>query len=203
MTNFWLVSLASSPITEESSPYACYPVAAKALETLLERHLRRENLPAEPERRSRPSLLVGACEILAGERTIFKGEDLTYDMVLASAAIPPLYRAVEIGDRVYWDGLYATNPPIQELTDLPQKPEEIWIVQINPMQRSREPRTMREIADRRNELAGNLSLGQELFFIQKINDLLGKHPAIGDYYQEIKIRVNPNSGVPGAHWRAF
>ena len=194
MTNFWLVSLARSPITEEISPYAYYPVAAKALKTLLERHLHLEKLPAAPERRSHPSLLVGACDILAGQRTIFKGEDLTYDMVLASAAIPPLYRAVEIGGRVYWDGLYATNPPIRELTDLPQNPEEIWIVQINPMQRSREPRTMREIADRRNELAGNLSLGQELYFIQKINDLLGKHPAIGDHYKEIKIRVVELSG---------
>ena len=118
-------------------------------------------------------------------------------MVLASAAIPPLYRAVEIGDRVYW---MACMQPIADpgAHYLPQKPEEIWIAQINPMQRSREPRTMREIADRRNELAGNLSLGQELFFIQKINDPLGKHPAIGDYYQEINIGVNPNSGVPGA-----
>ena len=64
MTNFWLVSLASSPITEKISPYAYYPVAAKALKTLLERHLRLENLPAEPERRSRPSLLVDAGEYL-------------------------------------------------------------------------------------------------------------------------------------------
>ena len=45
MTNFWLVNLASSPITEEISPYAYYPVAAKALKTLLER---RSGDPAPP-----------------------------------------------------------------------------------------------------------------------------------------------------------
>jgi hypothetical protein len=41
------------------------------------------------------------------------------------------------------------------------------VIQINPRQRDTEPTTLAEIADRRNELSGNLSLYQELAFIEK------------------------------------
>jgi NTE family protein len=36
------------------------------------------------------------------------------------------------------------------------------VIQVNPKRWEGEPRTMVEIADRRNELSGNLSLHQEL-----------------------------------------
>ncbi|MBI4725527.1 MAG: patatin-like phospholipase family protein [Rhodomicrobium sp.] len=187
--NFWTVTLARMPVTQELSPYTYEPVAEPALRSLLQRHLGLENLPAGPGRRARPALLIGATEILTGERTVFHGTALTYDMLIASAAIPPLYRAVEIGRKLYWDGLFASNPPIRELTDLPERPAEIWVVQINPQHRPVEPRSVRDIDDRRNELAGNLSLGQELFFIHKINDLLAKHASLAERYQDIQVRV--------------
>ena len=46
------------------------------------------------------------------------------------------------------------------------------MIQINPSPRDTVPRTMLEIADRRNELAGNLSLYQELRFIEQIDQML-------------------------------
>jgi NTE family protein len=187
--NFWAVALARMPVTPEISPYAYEPLAAPALRALLERYLDLARLPADAERRARPSLLVGATEILSGERTVFHGETLTYDMLIASAAVPPLYRAVEIGAERYWDGLFASNPPVRELTDLADPPTEIWVVQINPQRRPGEPRSIRDIGDRRNELSGNLSLGQELFFIQKINDLIAKHASLAEHYRHIRIKV--------------
>ena len=77
-------------------------------------------------------MLIGATDILAGERVVFHGETLTYDDVIASAAVPPLFRAVNADGKLYWDGLFSTNPPVREFTDLPEKPEEVWVVQINP-----------------------------------------------------------------------
>jgi len=62
-------------------------------------------------------------------------------------------------------------------------------VQINPQRRDREPRSMREIVDRRNELAGNLSLGQELYFVDKINRLIDSHDALAARYKRIRVRV--------------
>jgi NTE family protein len=78
---------------------------------------------------------------------------------------------------------------VREFTALDERPDEIWVVQINPQRREREPRSMREIVDRRNELAGNLSLGQELFFVDKINQLIDQHDALARRYKRIRVRL--------------
>ena len=49
---------------------------------------------------------------------------------------------------------------------------------------------MVEIADRRNELAGNLSLHQELGFIEKIDQLLAEGRLAADgHYKQITVRL--------------
>ena len=137
-----------------------------------------------------PMLLIGAVDVLSGEFKAFNSrrDRITADMILASAAIPNLFRSVRIGDGTYWDGLFSQNPPVRELVDT--RPDELWVIQINPRRWDGEPRTMVEIADRRNELAGNLSLHQELGFIEKIDQLLeeGRLAADGKYRQ-ILVRV--------------
>ena len=73
---------------------------------------------------------------------------------------------------------------------LETRPDEVWVIQINPQQLDTEPTTLAEIADRRNELAGNLSLYQELAFIEKIDQLLETgqlNP--GHTYKQIVVRV--------------
>jgi NTE family protein len=108
--------------------------------------------------------------------------------VLASAAIPNLFRAVQLEDGTYWDGLFSQNPPVRELLDA--GPDELWVIQINPRQRDTEPVTLAEIADRRNELSGNLSLYQELAFIEKIDQLLETGLlAAGGKYKQVVVRV--------------
>jgi NTE family protein len=110
-------------------------------------------------------------------------------VILASAAIPNLFCSVRPGDGgTYWDGLVSQNPPVRELTD--EGPDEIWVVQINPKELETEPRTVVEIADRRNELSGNLSLYQELHSIEKIDQLLEEGLLSRDgKYKQIVVRV--------------
>ncbi|HET7518306.1 MAG TPA: nuclear transport factor 2 family protein, partial [Actinomycetes bacterium] len=115
-------------------------------------------------------------------------DPITADTILASAAIPNLFRSVRVGDGTYWDGLFSQNPPVRELVDT--RPDELWVIQINPRRWDGEPRTMVEIADRRNELAGNLSLHQELGFIEKIDQLLAEGRLAADgRYKQITVRV--------------
>ena len=104
------------------------------------------------------------------------------------SGIPNLFRAVKLEDGMYWDGLFSQNPPVRELLDA--GPDELWVIQINPRQRDTEPTTLAEIADRRNELSGNLSLYQELAFIEKIDQLLetGLLDA-GGKYKQVVVRV--------------
>jgi NTE family protein len=189
VANFWGVWLARLPITFEVSPYLYEPAAEPKLRALLRLHLDLEDFTSDPSRRSDPKLLIGATDVLNGDRVIFEGETLAYDDLIASAAVPPLFRAVSDDGRLYWDGLFASNPPVREFTDLDDPPDEIWVVQINPQRRGAEPRSMREIVDRRNELAGNLSLGQELNFVDKINHLLERHEILSAKYKRIKVRV--------------
>jgi NTE family protein len=189
MLNFWGVWLARLPVTAELSPYLYTPAAEPRLRELLRRHVDLESLPADARRRTEPRLLIGATDIVSGVGVVFGGEALTYDDLIASAAIPPLFRAVRAHGTAYWDGLFSRNPPVREFTNLPERPDEIWVIQINPQRREHEPRTMPEIVDRRNELSGNLALGQELAFIVKVNELLAEHASLAARYQPIAIRV--------------
>jgi NTE family protein len=136
-------------------------------------------------------LLVGAVDVLSGEFRAFSSrrERITPETILASAAIPTLFRSVRAGDGgTYWDGLFSQNPPVRELTD--EGPDEIWVIQINPKELKTEPKTVIEIVDRRNELSGNLSLYQELRSIEKIDQLLEEGLlSPGGKYKQIVVRV--------------
>lgn len=139
---------------------------------------------------SSPALLIGAVDVLSGEFRTFNSrrDRISPDTILASAAIPTLFRSVPLDGRLYWDGLFSQNPPIKELTN--ERPDEIWVIQINPKELDREPRTITEIADRRNELAGNLSLHQEFRFIEKIDRMLEDGRLSDDgKYRQIVVRI--------------
>ena len=137
-----------------------------------------------------PLLLVGAVDVLSGEFRVFdsRRDRISAETILASAAIPTLFRSVHLDGGTYWDGLFSQNPPIRELVDV--HPDELWVIQINPKERAGEPKTVLDIADRRNELAGNLSLYQELHFIEKIDQMLDAGLlAAGGKYKSIMVRV--------------
>ncbi len=115
-----------------------------------------------------PLLHIGAVEVLSGHFELFTGEELCAECLLASAAIPEMFRAVTVPGRgVYWDGLFSQNPPIHDLYDL--RIDELWLIQINSSTCARVPTETHEILDRRNALSGNLSMEQELAFIDTLN----------------------------------
>jgi NTE family protein len=149
------------------------------LRALLTKHLDFEALPVLVDDGS-PVLLVGAGDVLEGSLKIFssaKGE-ISIDALLASAAIPNLFPAVWVDGHAYWDGIFASNPPVsgflkkQLVGEESRVPEEIWIIQVNRSQHDDVPESPSEISNRRNHLAGNLSLQQELQVIDMVNTLL-------------------------------
>jgi NTE family protein len=176
-TNDWVVGLSriessGFPIPRVS-PYQI-PGAESGKERIkaaLERRIDFDEIP-ELCRRNVPELVIGTVNINAGIFETFTNEDVTPQAVLASAAVPNLFEAVEIDGHYHWDGLFSQNPPIDDLmtVEAARKPDELWVIQINPQERKEEPTTVEEIADRRNELAGNISLNQELRVIERVND---------------------------------
>ena len=141
-------------------------------------------------KQSSPLLLVGAANVLSGEFKAFSSyrDEINADIILASAAIPTLFRAVHTDGGVYWDGLFSQNPPVRELPDAEPKPNEIWVIQINPERSEAEPRSMPDITDRRNELSGNLSLYQEIHFIQTVNKWIEAGSLSGIKHEVIDIK---------------
>jgi NTE family protein len=189
----WASSLQNFVTMPVVSPYYDNYFSVSALEEfkgMLQRRVDFAKVGLQPEN-SYPVLLVGAVDVLSGEFRVFNSrrDRITPETLLASAAIPTLFRSVRPGDGgTYWDGLFSQNPPIRELTD--EGPDEIWVVQINPKELETEPRTVLEIVDRRNELSGNLSLYQELRSIEKIDQLLEEGLlSPDDKYKQIVVRV--------------
>ncbi|VVB55532.1 Patatin-like phospholipase [uncultured archaeon] len=89
----------------------------------------------------------------------------------------------------YWDGLFSQNPPLRDFVDgVNVKPDEIWVIQINPEKIPKLPESVGAIRDRRNELAGNLSLYQELYFIEKVNEWIEKGLLKKGKYKRINVR---------------
>jgi NTE family protein len=184
----------------EISPYLLPNTGQDFLAELLDAHIPFARLQSLLTASS-PSLMIGAVEVLSGDFTVFhshpgKGEpSISVEALLASAAIPEMFRAVHIGKGIYWDGLFSQNPPIRGFLSGKEsrdaKPDEIWVIQINPDRRSGEPTTASDIDDRRNELAGNLSLKQELFFVAQINDWLRKKWLNAGHLKHVDVRFIP------------
>jgi NTE family protein len=173
------------------NPYFYPPWGQDRLRLLLEKYVDFAQLPTYITPSS-PTLLVGAVNVLSGELTIFRDGKIDAEAILASAAIPTLFRAVHTRGGVYWDGLFSHNPPIRDFVRsnavAEAKPDEIWIIQINPSVRTEEPMTIQDIQDRRNELAGNLSLNQEVYFIERINQLIATGVISDANYKHVTIR---------------
>ncbi|WP_435197388.1 patatin-like phospholipase family protein [Natronomonas sp. EA1] len=189
VANQWVVGLsrieASGLPVPQASPYVTpgSRLGKERIRRTLERHIDFDALPDLCEREI-PELVVGTVNINAGIFETFTNEDVTPDAVLASAAVPTLFEAVEIDGHYHWDGLFSQNPPIDDLmtVDSARKPDELWVIQINPQEREGEPTSLEEIADRRNELAGNISLNQELRVIQRVNEWIDAgHLPEGDF----------------------
>ncbi|MEM9660425.1 MAG: Patatin, partial [Planctomycetota bacterium] len=135
---------------------------------------------------------------------------LSFEGVAASGTLPEALPAQRIPDMpfptctpgktarrdaYYWDGLYSQNPPIRTLLDAEskdEKPDEVWIVRINPQELDREFTNPADIHDRINDLAGNLSLNAELDHVTSLNKWLRKHggeiPALAEF-KPIEVRT--------------
>jgi NTE family protein len=155
------------------SPYDFNPLNINPLRELIERFV-----DFEAVRNNKTiELFVSATNVETGRQRIFHRDELTVDMVLASACLPLLFRAVEINGVPYWDGGYVGNPALYPLF-APTRTEDLLLVQINPMVRHGTPKSKDEILGRINEITFNSSLMAELQGIEFIGRLIdqGKLP---------------------------
>lgn len=177
----------------EVAPNALSDHAQNRLRTLLHTHIPFPALAAAVGPAS-PQLLIGAAAVLSGEFQVFGKEPgfvPSAEHVLASTAVPELFRPVRIGRQYYWDGLLSQNPPVRDFLrgrTAAESPAEIWVIRINPLAREDVPQQLHDILDRRNEMAGNISLAQEVEFIRRVNDWLAEGRLPPEHYRHVDIR---------------
>ncbi len=106
-------------------------------------------------------LLLGTTRVSDGSLRIFGTNEVTEDVVLASACLPHLHHAVTIDGEPYWDGGYAANPPLIPLVTA-TKASDVLVVQIVPSNSSELPTTSSEIDKRLNQITFSSSLQKDL-----------------------------------------
>jgi NTE family protein len=148
------------------SPYELNPLNINPLKDLIARFV-----DFEAVRASDIALFVAATNVHTGRLRIFANDTLTADAVMASAALPFLFRAVEIDGIPYWDGGYMGNPAIFPFLHATEA-DDVIVVQVNPVARVMTPRTSAEIINRLNEITFNSALIAELRAIDFANQLV-------------------------------
>jgi len=148
------------------SPYDLNPLNINPLKELIERFV-----DFSAVRASQLPLFIAATNVHTGRLKIFSRDAINADAVMASAALPFLFQAVEIDKVPYWDGGYLSNPPIFPFLSTTAA-EDVVVVQINPLTRATTPKSSIEIVNRLNEITFNSALHTELRTLNSVNRLI-------------------------------
>src|SRR3954447_19962813 len=141
------------------SPYDLNPFGLNPLRRVLD-----ESIDFDRSAGSPIKLFVTATNVRTGRGRIFRNPEISAEVLLASACLPTMFQAVEIEGEPYWDGGYAGNPTLTPLVRESDAHDSI-LVQINPRERARAPRSASEILNRLNEVSFNSALMKELRMI--------------------------------------
>jgi len=148
------------------SPYDLNPLNINPLNDLIVRFV-----DFDAVRNSGMPLFIAATNVHTGRLRVFPREKINAEAVMASAALPFVFRAVEIEGEPYWDGGYTANPPIYPFFRTTET-EDVLVVQINPVVRVGEPHSAQEIMNRVNEITFNASLIAEYRAIEFVRRLI-------------------------------
>jgi NTE family protein len=148
------------------SPYDLNPLNINPLKELIERFV-----DFDAVRKSQLALFVSATNVHTGRLRIFPRDKITADVIMASACLPFLFRAVEIEGEPYWDGGYLANPAIFPFYSTTAS-EDVLLVQINPLERREVPTSRKDIMNRINEITFNSSLMAEFRAIEFVDRLI-------------------------------
>jgi NTE family protein len=143
---------------------------------------------------SGPRLFVSATNVRTGKIKVFEGDRITPQALLASACVPTVFQAVEIGGEAYWDGGYSGNPALFPLYE-PDLPDDILVVSINPMRRDEVPDTPLEIQNRINEISFNASLLGELRAINFVRRLIAEGRMERGKMKEVRVHMIADDGL--------
>ncbi len=169
-------------ISRVLSPYALNPLDFNPLRRILSENVDWDRLTQSPIK-----LFITATSVRTGRGRIFRNAEISADVLLASACLPTMFRAVEIDGEGYWDGGFTGNPTITPLIRETDAHDSI-LVQINPRERSDTPRTAPDILNRLNEISFNSPLMKELRMIALLRQVA--NPGTGEGARWAQMRTH-------------
>ncbi|WP_043362034.1 patatin-like phospholipase family protein [Belnapia sp. F-4-1] len=174
-------------LTRVFSPYQFnpFPMEFNPLRQVLDDNLDWRRLRTDPKA---VRLFISATNVRTGKPRVFTRAEISTDVVLASACLPNVFRAVEIDGEAFWDGGYVGNPALWPLYYERGAPD-IVLVQINAIMRAELPTSATDIMNRLNEINFNASLMAEMRAIDFVQRLLDAGRLEQPRYRRIFLHV--------------
>lgn len=164
------------------SPYDLNPLGLNPLQDVVDNQIDFDRVRSCADIK----LFVSATNVWTGKVRVFGAEELNGDVIMASACLPTIFKAVEIDGVPYWDGGFGGNPALfpffYEIAT-----QDCLLVQINPIETGKTPRTALEIQDRMNEITFNAGLLREFRAIEFVRRLIADDRLDGTSYKAIRM----------------
>lgn len=167
-----------------ASPYELNPFDFNPLRDVVERCVDIEKVAGEQDM----EVFLSATNVETGRVRVFRRHEITVDVIMASACLPFIFKAVQIDGVPYWDGGYMGNPVLFPFIDHSPS-SDILIVQINPMYRPGTPTKARDILNRVNEITFNASLLRDLRAIDFVDRLLEEGKLAAKDYRKMNVHM--------------
>ena len=172
---------AMDSFTRMFSPYQTNPFDFNPLKDVLEKVIDFEAIKSC----DCIKLYISTTHVKTGKVRIFTLDELSMDVVLASACLPYVFKAVNIDGEDYWDGGYSGNPALFPLY-YDTKSNDLMIVHINPIEIPETPTDAAGIIDRINEISFNGSLLKEMRSISFVKKLVENKMLKEEYQDDFK-----------------
>ena len=139
------------------SPYQSNPLGINPLRDLIAAYVDIDAVRSK----TAPALYVTVTNVKTGLPRVISNDEMTVDVLLASACLPQLFQAVEIDGEPYWDGGYSGNPTLWPLIRGAGS-RDLIVVQLTPGQAIELPKDSAAIHRRINEIVFASSLVAEM-----------------------------------------
>ncbi len=171
-------------LSRMASPYDLNPLGYNPLRSLVEDFVDFDKVSGCDDM----GLYISATNVETGHARVFHRHEITLDVVMASACLPHLFKAVEVDGVPYWDGGFMGNPVLFPFIDHSPSPD-ILIVQINPLKRPGTPQRARDIQNRLNEITFNASMLRDVKTIDLIDGLIAEGQLSEDQFRRIYLHM--------------
>jgi NTE family protein len=139
------------------SPYQLNPFDINPLRDILQGQVNFDRLNKE----CKLKLFIATTHVNSGTLKLFRTNQLSLDVLMASACLPAIHRAVEINGQAYWDGGFTANPPLFPLLHQCNA-RDMMVVLLHSSPQINVPTSADEIHRRLTEIGFSSTLSTEL-----------------------------------------